>query len=132
MTPLKLCSESWKGTGNTTPNGWKWTRQRYPQKGQKKYSIHSASVIKKAWNDFMVVHVYLIMAVGVAEVVCVMATYFICNLCNCPLTTGKQKECTQMLHVAGDENQSRLWNMTTVERENSLRVLNTKGPPTYD
>lgn len=76
----------------------------------------------------MVVHVSLIMAVGVAEVVCVMATYFICNLCNCPLTTGKQKECTQMLHVAGDENQSRLWNMTTLERENSLRVLNTKGP----
>lgn len=34
-----------------------------------------------------------------------------------------------MLHAAGDENQSRLWNMTTEWRENSLRVLNTKGPP---
>lgn len=132
MTPMKSSSEAWKRTGNTSPNEWKGTQQSYPQKGQKKYSIHSARVIKTAGNDYRVVHISLIMVVGVSEVAWVMATYFIRAVCNCPVTTGKQKECTQMLRAVGDENQSWLWNMTTKfegrEKKNSVRVVNTRRP----
>lgn len=46
-----------------------------PSKGTKKYSIPGARVIKTAGNDYGVVHISLIMAVGVAEVVWVTATY---------------------------------------------------------
>lgn len=70
MTPMKLSAEARKRAGNTSSSQWKRDKA-------KKYSIPSARVIKAAGNDYRVVHISLIMAVGVAEVVWVTATYFI-------------------------------------------------------
>lgn len=78
MTPMKSSSELWKRTGNTSSNEWKGTRQHssHPSPSKKGQNIPSTvPVIKTAGNDYRVVHISLIMAAGVAEVVLVMAVW---------------------------------------------------------